>query len=346
MVGNLVEPAVGILGDIWSRRTLILGGGLLFAASVALFGSAPGFPFLLLALVVFYPASGAFVTLSQASLMDSDSARREQNMARWTFAGSLGVILGAVVMAGAAAIGLGWRVLFWGLAAATVLVVMVAKGLPLGGVAGTEPTVSFRRGLVTALGHLRRPAVLRWLVLLEFSDLMLDGLHGYLALYFVDVAKVTPAAAALGVATWTGFGLLGDFLLIPLLERVRGLTYLRFSALAELGLFAAFLLAPGVGLKLTLAALLGLGNAGWYAILKAQLYSEMPQHSGTVMAVSGVSGLVGSLIPLGIGIAAGLWGLGTAMWLLLAGPVALLLGIRTHDTSPSGPVVNEPLRRS
>ena len=63
---------------------------------------------------------------------------------------------------------------------------------------------SIRRGIANALGQLRRASVLRWLVLLEFSDLMLDGLQGYLALYFVDVTRVSPASAAIGVATWTG----------------------------------------------------------------------------------------------------------------------------------------------
>ncbi len=42
-----------------------------------------------------------------------------------------------------------------------------------------------------ALSALRRGEVLRWLVLLQFSDLMLDVLLGFLALYFVDVAGLT-----------------------------------------------------------------------------------------------------------------------------------------------------------
>ena len=73
---------------------------------------------------------------------------------------------------------------------------------------------------------------------------MLDVLLGFLALYLVDVARLTPAQAALGIAVWSGLGLLGDFLLIPLLEKVRGLDYLRVSVLLELLLFPAFLLAP------------------------------------------------------------------------------------------------------
>jgi len=70
--------------------------------------------------------------------------------------------------------------------------------------------------------------------------------------------------------------LLGNLLLIPLLERVRRLCYLRLSAVVELALVPAFLLAPGFGAKLALLGLLGLFNTGWYSILQAQLYSAMP----------------------------------------------------------------------
>ena len=177
------------------------------------------------------------------------------------------------------------------------------------------------------MSALKRLPVLRWLVLLELANLMGDWLLSYLALYFVDVAGASKTQAALGVALWTGVGLLGDFLLIPLLERVRGLTYLRYSAFAELALFVAFLLVPGLWPKMAIAALLGFGNAGWYSIPQAQMYKEMPGRSGTVMAVNDVTSLVSGLVPLGIGLAARTWGLGAAMWLLLAGPVALLVGI-------------------
>ena len=190
------------------------------------------------------------------------------------------------------------------------------------------PTLGeLRDGIAVALSALKRLPVLRWLVLLELANLMGDWLLSYLALYFVDVADASKTQAALGVALWTGVGLLGDFLLIPLLERVRGLTYLRYSAFAELALFVAFLLAPGLWPKMAIVALLGFGNAGWYSILQAQMYKEMPGKSGTVMAVNDVSSLVSGLVPLGIGLAARTWGLGAAMWLLLAGPVALLVGI-------------------
>jgi FSR family fosmidomycin resistance protein-like MFS transporter len=185
----------------------------------------------------------------------------------------------------------------------------------------------FVAGVKEALRALKRREVLRWLTLLEFSDLMLDILLGFLALYFVDVAGATPAQAGIAVAAWTGVGLLGDFLLIPLLERIPGLRYLRWSAALELLIFPVFLLAPSIGAKLVALGLLGLFNAGWYSILKAQLYGAMPGQSGTVMTVDNLFGLIGQLFPLGVGLMAHTFGLQATLWLLLAGPVALLAGI-------------------
>jgi FSR family fosmidomycin resistance protein-like MFS transporter len=92
-------------------------------------------------------------------------------------------------------------------------------------------------------------------------------------------------------------------------------------------LFPAFLLVPGFWPKLPLLGLLGFFNAGWYSILKAQLYSTMPGQSGTVMTVGNVFGLVGGLIPLGLGLVAERFDLTVTMWLLLVGPVALLIGM-------------------
>ncbi len=60
----------------------------------------------------------------------------------------------------------------------------------------------------------------------------------------------------------------------------------------------------------------------------------MPGRSGTIVALGNVFGLAVALIPLGLGVVSTAWGLDTAMWLLLAGPVLLLIGIaRTASNS-------------
>jgi MFS transporter, FSR family, fosmidomycin resistance protein len=127
-----------------------------------------------------------------------------------------------------------------------------------------------------------------------------------------------------------GFGLVRDFLLIPLLERVQGMAYLKFSAMVVLFAYPAFLLVPSINIKLFILGLLGLFNAGWYSILKGQLYTAMPGKSGTVLTLSNLFGLVGGLIPLMLGWLAQHYGLGSTMWLLIAAPIALLIGLFTH----------------
>jgi FSR family fosmidomycin resistance protein-like MFS transporter len=328
--GCVIELLLGILADVWKRRVLILGGGIFFALSMLLVAMSNGFAFLLLAWILFNPAAGAFVSLSQAALMDAAPARREQNMARWELAGSLGNVVAPLVLALALLLGAGWRGVHVVFALLALLLVAVAWRFPFATPAAAEnrhERIGLREGVRRAWSALRRREVLRWLILLEVADLMLDGLHGYLALYFVDVVGLSEAQASFSLIVWTCAGLPGDILLLPLLERVRGLSYLRVSAIVIMLLFPLFLLAPGITLKLVLVGLIGFSNAGWYSILKAQLYGAMPGQSGSVMTLGNVSGFFNSLIPLGLGIMAERFGLGAAMWLLLLGPVALLFGV-------------------
>jgi MFS transporter, FSR family, fosmidomycin resistance protein len=331
VIANLIEPALGILADTWKRRVLILSGGCIFVLASLLAAASRSFLPLLIAYIFLYPASGAFVSLSQAVLMDLEPARHEQNMARWTFSGSLGVVIGPLLLGGAAAIGWSWRVPFWGVAGFAGFVLALSwlayRSRPANDHGENEGRMSFRQGLRSAVQALKRKEVLRWLILLQFSDLMLDILYSFLALYLVDVAGLAPSTAGLAVATWTGVGLLGDLLLIPLIERVPGLAYLRISAALELILFPIFLLAPYLPARLAALGLLGLFNSGWYSILQGRLYSAMPGQSGTVMALNDLSGFAGQLIPLVIGLLAQRFGLGTAIWVLILGPVALLAGL-------------------
>jgi FSR family fosmidomycin resistance protein-like MFS transporter len=385
LFGNLVEPPLGIMAEVAGRRAFIVGGGALYALALALVSASTGFWSLFLAEMLLNPAGGAFVGLSQAALMDAAPARREQNMARWAFAGSAGQVCGSLAVAAAVALGAGWRTLYAALAVVALAALAAVRRFPPavsdanaaagaraacdeaarhekdtraadadargsgdanrpggedGARNGDAPAAvnegggraapagprlaAFRAGAAAAWRALRRREVVRWLALLELADLMLDGFHGFIALYFVDVVGVAQGRAAVAVAVWTGIGLAGDLLIIPLLERVRGLTYLRWSALAALVLLPLFLLAHGVAAKLVVLALMGVGNAGWYAILKAQLYAAMPGRSSTAVSLHSVAGLAGGLIPLALGLFAERFGLAATMWLLLASPVSLL----------------------
>ena len=326
LVSALIEPGIGILGDLWRRRVLVAGGGLVYALAVVLAASTGSYAVLLVAFIVLYPASGAFVSLAQATLMDTAPQRHEHNMARWTFAGSIGVVAGPILLAVGVASGFGWRavLLLWTLLA-LVAAWWIATGPAFPTNGNDEDEDGGLRQIWAALRSARQWSVWRWLLLLQFSDFLLDGLHSFLALYLVDVAGISAERVGWAVAVWTGVGLVGDFLLIPLLERVRGLTYLRYSVVVQLFLYPAFLLLPTVEGKLICLAFMGLFNAGWYAILQGQLYSALPGNSGTVVALTSLVGLAGSLLPLAIGLIAASYGLQVALWVLLLGPVVMLI---------------------
>jgi len=334
IVSNVIEPVVGVLGDTGWRRRLILGGGVLFAASLLLFATSPSFLPMLLASALLYPASGAFVSLSQATLMDLAPGRREQNMARWNVAGSVGAVAGPLLLAGFVILHLGWRPLFAAFAILTLPAIVLASS-QLDRHSRLHGEESLLTGLRDALHEVRRPNVLRWLVLLECADLLEDVLLGYLALYFVDVAGATASQAALAVTVWTGAGLAGSLLLLPLLAQFDGLLYLRVSALAALIVFALLLLAPGLIPKLLLVGSLALINAGWYPVLQARLYAELPERSGTAMAVATIFGTGAAIPPILVGLLAQHAGLHTALWLLAAGPIAILLGLPHSPRRPN-----------
>ena len=321
VVSLVVEPVLGVVAVTWRRRALILAGGVCFGGALALAAGAPSFWALLVAFAVLYPASGAFVSLSQASLMDLEPERREHNMAAWTFAGAIGAVAGPLLLAASAWAGPGWRGLFVGFAVLALALVLLARRAPDTGPDRERPRVR------DALRVMARAEVFRWLLLLEVSDLLLDVFLAFLALYFVDEVGASPAVGALAVSVWTAAGLVGSAAMIPLLRRVDGLRYLRASAAVTALLFVAFLLVPDPGAKLGFAAAIALANAGWYPVLQARLYEALGGASGLALTV-GVLFPLNAVLPLAVAGLASAAGLGVALWPLLVAQLALLAFVR------------------
>ena len=182
----------------------------------------------------------------------------------------------------------------------------------------------FLRAARDAAGALRDREVVRWLALLQLTDLLGDVLFGYLALYFVDVVGLSPATAGLAVAVSTIAGLVGEVAMLGLLRRVSGLRYLRVSAVLAAVIFIGFLVAPWPAAKLAALAALGVVTSGWYSVPNARLYDELPGRSGTAVALTSVSGVVEAILPLTIALIASRAGLDAALWICLLAPATLL----------------------
>jgi FSR family fosmidomycin resistance protein-like MFS transporter len=335
-VALVVEPVLGIVAAGSRRRPVVVAGGACYAAGALLAATATSFPALLVAYALLYPAAGAFVSLSQATLMDVDPARREHNMARWTLAGAIGALAGPLLVGACAAGGLGWRALFASFGALAALLALRVRRQPAG-----EHENGDRPGLREAARVLVDREVLRWLVLGELANLLLDVFLGFLALYLVDVQGASPATGGLAVAVWTAAGLAGSAAAVPLLRRVDGLRYLRLSALAAAPLLGAFLLVPGTAAKLSLVAALGLAGAGWYPVLQARLYGALGPASGLALTVQALVPL-DAVLPLAVAALAGRVGLGPALWTMLAAPAALLLLVPRRSSGETPLPIPEP----
>jgi FSR family fosmidomycin resistance protein-like MFS transporter len=368
LLGSLLELPVGLLAGEGSRRfRVVLGGGAVFVAALGTAAVARSFVTLLAAFVIFFPASGAFVGLTQSGLMDADPGRRSQHMARWTLAGSAGSVAGALLLVAVIAGGGGWRAAYLLLAVAAALAwVGVARIGPVppaldrpagpGGHAATQapgapggpaapegpeerevpsgsaatggPGEASERATVRqAVSALRSGDVRRWLVLLEVSDLLLDVLSGFLALYLVAVADAAPAQAALGVAIRLAAGMAGDVLVIRLLDRFGSRDILRCSAAVAAVLYPAFLVVPGIGPKLAVLAGLSVATAPWYPIVQAEVYHSLPGRSGVAVSLTSAAGLLGGLGPLAVGLVAQRFGLAWAVTGLAVAPAVVLIGM-------------------
>ena len=319
---------LGLLADSPRRTCIVVGGGVFFTLSLVAIALTPTFALLLAAFAVLYPASGAFVALSQADLMDAAPARREQNMARWTLAGSIGALAGPALLGVVLFAGASWRAAY-AVCAVGAAAALVSRWLAPAPAHRHDATVAgFRASVVAALRSLARREVLTGLALLEVSDLMLDVLTGYLALFFVDVLHQPVWFGAVVVAVRVASNLAGDVVSVNVLGRVAGAPYVRATAIAAAFAYAAVLAVPNVFAKLALIAILSLLTAGWYPVLQARVYHALPGQSGALLAIGNVFRIVTTPVALVIGLVATRFGLGAALWMLIVSPVAIALLVR------------------
>jgi FSR family fosmidomycin resistance protein-like MFS transporter len=320
LVGGLLELPVGLVRN---RRLMMLGGGGVFVGALAAVAFARNLPELLAAFVLFYPASGAFVSLTQASLMDAGPDRQSQLMARWDMAGWAGAVTGPLLLAGALAAGGQWRDGYLALAAVSGLAWLAM--LRCRAFAGAEHTAEPEEhavGVRDVLAAARRWGVLRWLVLLEIANWLVDVLTGFVAVYLVVVVHASPVVAAIAVALRLGAGLAGDALLILALKRTSDAVILRVSAIVALLLYPGFLLVPGLAAKLVTLAVLSAATATWYPLLLARLYGTVP--SSVAVTLSSAASMAGGVGPLAVGMAAAAVGLPWALAGLTVVPVVLV----------------------
>ncbi|MEM7245541.1 MAG: MFS transporter [Acidobacteriota bacterium] len=340
LLSLVLEPPLFLLADRYPRRWFTCGGLLGLGLSCFLAASAPSYWVLFVALLLFGPTSGCGVTLSQATLVDSDPANSERWLTRWVLAGSLGDLATPGLLAVVYAAGLGWRTAFaaCGLLACIQALTLWRQRFPdeTKNDEEEDDDLPWRESLRLALTNRR---LLLWSLGLVTCTLLDETLFVFATLRmshdlgFSDgqVLTVVACFSTGAVATLVGYELLPD--------RILPLRLLGITSLLSLGAHVGFVLAESFVSCIAWALLSGIGIAMQYPLAKAQLYRCLPGRSGTAVAVAGLFAPLDLALPILVGMTADTWGLAPALFLLLAQPASLLalslLGPTAGDSAES-----------
>jgi predicted MFS family arabinose efflux permease len=340
VLGILLEPPLFLLADRLPRRWFVCGGLAALGAVCIAAGLAPGYGFLIAALLLYGPLSGCGVALAQATLADARRDDVERALVRWTFAGALGDLATPALVALAAVFTIGWRGAF--IAAGTVLLLYAALlwTRPFPERASAEAAEPEEPGLVRslslALGD-RRLAV--WALAVTLCGLMDEILVAFTSLYLrdvlgMDLAERSAALSLLLVGALAGLAA-GDTLLRHFAAR----RVLLASALLCAGAWLGFLVSSGRPAALSCLVATGITVAIQYPIAKAQAYRARPGGSGAVNAVLTLFGVLELPLPILLGWLGDRFGLGTALAALLAQPLGLawLAFASRRDEKPVDP---------
>lgn len=329
----LVEPVLFVLADRYPRKWFVCGGLLAMAAAAFAAAAATSVPVLAGAVALSWSASGCGVALSQATLVDARPDARERVMARWALLGTAGDLAAPAMMAGLAALALGWRT-GYAIAGAIALVfglLLLRQRFPAperpdgpseDGEGEDEPggSPSLAAALVAALRNRR---LLFWLGASALCDLLDEILVVFAALYLRYHLHAGPIERSIVLGACMVGGALGLVVTDRLLARVAPLRLLAASSAICAAAYLAWLAAPTVWLSALLMAAVGATAAPMYPIASAQAYAALPGRSGTVNAAGHVFTPLSLALPWLLGWIADHAGLSTALALLIVQPVGL-----------------------
>ena len=319
-VGALVSmPISGALASRFGSRRVVGATALLLPLSVVLPALAPNLFFLVLAVALVGAANGALDVSMNSQAVAVEGGYGRPIMASFHAAFSFGGLAGASLGGLVASAGVGPLPHLAAVAALCVVVALVAYRslLPASADAADEGAPAFARPTRALLG----------LGVISFCVLLGEGaMSDWSAVYLDGTLETGPGFAAAGYAAFSltmAFGrLFGD----GLAERVGHVALVRAcGALAAVGLGVALLVGQPV------FALLGFAcaGAGFSVVFPAALSAAgrtRGMAAGPALAAVTTTGYTGFLVgPPAIGFLAEIFGLGGALFLVVALSAAIVL---------------------
>jgi MFS family permease len=344
---GFIEPVLLLLADRYPRRWFLCGGLFVLGLANVLAAVAPSYWMLLLALLLYGPASGCGVGLAQASLADASPNDRERAMARWALFGEAGDLATLVLMSLLALCGLGVRAAFavcgvWAMLQAVAL--WRAHGRqPHAGDAGAQPDAdadggagadadddedahpeTLRDTLRAARGALANRELLLWCGAVLLCSLLDEIVIAFGALHLAEHVGATVHERGLVLATLMVGGMVGLVVVERLLVRFDPLRVLVVASAAGALAYLGWLHAGSLLTSTLLAFVAGACCTVHYPIVVARAYASVPGRSAIVNAVHSMCVPFDLALPIALGFLADRVGLRAAMLALTVQPVGIL----------------------
>lgn len=334
LLSLVVEPPLFVIADrAADRRGFARAGYAAVAAACAMAALAPAPWMVIAAFAACTPLWSVGVGVAEAALVELDPERAERQMTRWTLAGALGDVAGPALLAGAAALGLGWRAALVVVALWAALAAALVPPLPAAGALDDEPRPSWRQ---TVAGALRNRRLLAWAAGCQLCALLDEIL---IVLAAVDLSARLDADAgerALVLGALLAGSAVGLVAVERLLTRVAPQRLLVASSAIGAAVYLAWIATPSIALSAALAAVVGVVESVHYPLAKAQAYRAAPGQPGLVNAVIALFEPIAVALPLLIALVAETAGVQAAMLVLAAQPVGLFVLAVSAGRPPQG----------
>jgi MFS family permease len=317
LLGALEAPVFALTAR-WPRRSLLAAAQLAMAATCLCAAAASSHWTLLLALLLYGPATGIACGTAQAALVDGAPGDGERVLSRWALYQSAGDLAAPLLLAGLALCGSGWRAAFIVAAAAAVMQAALVRAGPA--LPQSLPAVPEEERGSPGGGGIR--SAILWCGAGVLCTLMDEVLVSFGALH-LEALGATGAQRGVALAAGT-LGAMGALLVAErIVARVGGMRMLLVSSAGCSAVFAACLVASSLPLGAALLALTFALAAPLHPAVSAQAFAALPGRSTTVNVINSGMATVELLIPLLLGAIADRFGVRAALAVMILEPVAL-----------------------
>jgi predicted MFS family arabinose efflux permease len=324
-VAWLLEPPLFLFADRRPKKLFVCGGLLAMGVLDVVVGISGPFYVVAGALLLSGVASGAGVSLSQATLMDLHPENREQLMTRWVFMGALGDLAAPALFWLLAVFALGWRQAFVisGVVILAYAMLLARQDFPR---PSSQPEDASEMGTREALrAAFRDRRLLLWLFGSWLCSLMDEILVAFGALHMRDNLGADAETRSLILMCFMAGALVALPVLERLLARFEPLVLLRAAAVGTALAYVGWLLASDAVSSGVWMFATGVFSVCLYPLAKAQAYRALPGRSGMLNAIRHVFTPLDVAMPFVLGLVADAFGLVAALVVLLVQPIGLFL---------------------